>query len=437
MTNISSFGGLQTTLRGLLAHQRMLDVTSHNITNSDTEGYTRQTAVATAAPVLTAGVGTTGSANMLGQGVDITAYTRVRDNYLDVSARTQNMLLGERGQTAAALSRADAAMGEPTDTGLNDKLDALWTSFGTLASNPTDAGARTSVISAAKAITDQLGQLDANLAQIQSDAQTEYTQLTGANGDVANYTKQLAQLNDQIGNATAAGMQPNDMLDQRDLILNKLSSLGQVSVTNQGNGKISVKFGDAAQPLVDGSTVVSSTNWPQTLTSPGGQLGALLSTQTQIGAYRTALDNVASSLASTVNGVYGSTPPFFSGNTAATLAVSANATTLKAGTGTAAQSTDIAYALSQFSGGVAQTNYQNLVTQIGADSRNATAQQSLSISLVNDVTARQQSVSGVSLDEEMTNLITFQRGYQASARAMSTMDEMLDQLINRTGKVGL
>ncbi|MDQ8045495.1 MAG: flagellar hook-associated protein FlgK [Solirubrobacteraceae bacterium] len=437
MTTISSFGGLQTTLRGLLAHQRMLDVTSHNISNADTEGYTRQTAVATAAPTLVAGVTTTGGTNMLGQGVDITAYNRVRDNYLDVSARTQNMLLGDRATTATALSRADTAIGEPSDDGLNEKLNNLWTSFGSLASASQSSGAKVGVISAAKAVTDQLSQLDANLSQIQSDAATEYSQLTAANGDVANYTKQLATLNDQIGNATAAGQQPNDMLDQRDLILNKLSTLGQVSVTNNGNGKITVKFGDAAQPLVDGSTPTSTTNWPQTLTNPGGQLGALINTQAQIGTYRAALDNVASQLASTVNGVYGTTPPFFTGNTASTLTVAATATTLKAGTGTAAESNDIATALSQFQNGTAQTSYQNLVVQVGADSKNATAQQQLSISLVNDVTSRQQSVSGVSLDEEMTNLITFQRGYQASARAMSTMDEMLDQLINRTGKVGL
>ncbi len=83
------------------------------------------------------------------------------------------------------------------------------------------------------------------------------------------------------------------------------------------------------------------------------------------------------------------------------------------------------------------TAYTQLVTQIGSDVQQASNQVSTTSSLVNALQNQRQSVSGVSLDEEMTNLITFQRGYQASARALSAMDSMLDQLINRTGTVGL
>ncbi len=82
-------------------------------------------------------------------------------------------------------------------------------------------------------------------------------------------------------------------------------------------------------------------------------------------------------------------------------------------------------------------SYQKLVTRIGTDVGAAIRQEANSAVLVQSVDDRRQSVSGVSLDEEMTNLVRFQRAYQASARAMSTMDEMLEVLINRTGKVGL
>jgi flagellar hook-associated protein 1 FlgK len=435
MTNISSFGGLQTALSGLLAHQRMLDITSQNISNSDTEGYSRQSAVAVASPEVLASTGTGGS-NYIGTGVDIASYTRIRDSYLDVSARAQNMLLGDRSTTATAMSRADTAIGEPSDDGLNEKLNSLWTSFSALANTPTDSGAKATVVSAASAVTDQLSSLDSNLAQIQTDAASEYSTITGTGGDVASYASQLATLNDQIGQATAAGQQPNSLLDSRDDILDKLSTLGQVSISNEASGRITVKFGDAAKPLVDGSSPTSVANWPQTLTSPGGQLGALLTSQTTIGAYRAQLDSFASSLASTVNAIHGS-PPFFTGTTASTLAVNVTASTVQAGSGGTAESNDIATALANLSGGTAQSAYQSLVTKVGSDSQNADAQQTLSISLVNDVTSRKEAVSGVSLDDEMTNLMTFQRGYQASARVMTTMDQMLDQLINRTGTVGL
>ncbi len=107
------------------------------------------------------------------------------------------------------------------------------------------------------------------------------------------------------------------------------------------------------------------------------------------------------------------------------------------GSGTGAESNDIARALASLRGGTADKGYQELVRQIGADTANASSLRSLSAALVDDIDMRRQSVSGVSLDEEMTNLIRFQRGYQASSRALSSMDEMLETLINRTGRVGL
>lgn len=438
MAQISSFNGLQTSLRGLLAHQRMLDVASHNISNADTEGYTRQQVVTTAAAgILVQGASSLGGTNWLGQGVDVASYRRLRDDYLDISARAQNMLLGQRETLANGLSRADEALGEPSDTGLAAQLNKFWTSFQTLANNPSDSSSRISVVASAKALTTTFADLDARLSTIQTDASSQYAALTtGPSNQVGQYASQLAQLNDQIGLAQAAGQQPNDMLDQRDLILDKLSQLAQVSVTTNPNGKVSVNFGDAAQPLVNGSGSTSVANWPQTLTTPGGQLGGLLQVQTTVGGYRTQLDNVAAALSTGVNAIHGA-PAFFTGSTAATLAVNVTASTLRAGSGTTPESNDYATAIAALRGGTVDSGYQTLVGTVGSDSSAADAQRDLSMSLVADVQSRRQSVAGVSLDEEMSSLIQFQRGYQASARTMSALDQMLDTLINRTGVVGL
>lgn len=437
MTQISSFGGLQTSLRGLLAHQRMMDVSSHNISNADTIGYTRQATVSSASAGIAVNGASIGGTNWLGQGVDVTAYRRMRDDYLDVSSRTQTMLLGERGTTAEGLSRADETIGEPSNTGLNALMDKMWSSFQTLANNPSDSGARAQVVADAQNLTTAMGDLDARLTQIGADAATEYAQLTSGTGNkIGAYADELAQLNDAIGQAVAAGQQPNDMLDRRDLILDELANFAQVSVTNEGYGKISVNFGDAGSPLVDGSGTASLATWPQALVNPGGQLGGLLKVQSSIGDYRAQLDNVAATLTTSVNAIHGA-PPFFTGGTAASISVNVTAASLQAGTGVGVESNDIARALAALSGGTADRSYQDLVRQVGAEASNAAAQRDLSISLVNDVETRRQSVAGVSLDEEMTDLIRFQRGYQASSRAMSTMDEMLDVLINRTGRVGL
>lgn len=98
---------------------------------------------------------------------------------------------------------------------------------------------------------------------------------------------------------------------------------------------------------------------------------------------------------------------------------------------------DVAQAIAGLRGGTTDQLYQGLVAQIGTQTQAAETAQATAQSLSDAVDSRRQSVAGVSLDEEMMNLMRFQRGYQASARTMTTMDEMLDTLVNRTGKVGL
>ena len=123
---------------------------------------------------------------------------------------------------------------------------------------------------------------------------------------------------------------------------------------------------------------------------------------------------------------------------AARLSGAPPAATLRAATPPAgAGANDIALAMSVLRGGSADNAYANLVARIGGESRAASQQQTTTQALVDTAEDRRQSASGVSMDEEMTNMVRFQRGYQASARVMSTMDEMLDTLINRTGRVGL
>lgn len=172
------------------------------------------------------------------------------------------------------------------------------------------------------------------------------------------------------------------------------------------------------------------------MAAPGGRLGALLGAQATLAGYRTRLDGVAGGLIAGVNAIH-STPPFFSGTGASDIDVAVTGATMKAGTGTEAGSNDIALAVGALRNGAIDDGYAALVRQVGLDSAEAQRGRDTSAALVMAIDDRRQSVAGVSMDEEMTNLIRFQRGYQASARAMSTLDDMLDTLINRTGRVGL
>jgi flagellar hook-associated protein 1 FlgK len=234
------------------------------------------------------------------------------------------------------------------------------------------------------------------------------------------------------------GEVPNDLLDRRDQLIDQLSGMGLVSVENESDGSVTVGFGDAAQPLVQGMTVT----WPQTLTNPGGQLGALkqLSDPTgTLATYRASLNSVAKTVADTVNAAHGS-PPFFSytaGSEAATLSVNVTASQINTTTTGTPGANDVAQAIAALRSGSADSAYRQFVTGLGSDVASADRQQASAQALTDSISNQKASVGGVSLDEEMTNLVKFQRAYQASARAMSTMDDMLDTLISRTGRVGL
>lgn len=435
--SIPTLQGLQTALSGLLAEQQALDVTGSNITNANTEGYTRETAdLQTNLPItIPATNSITGRGAQLGTGVSVGNISRIRNSYLDAQFRTQNSALSNASTQAEVLSQAQSAFNEPSNAGIASQLSTFWSAWTSLADSPTSEAAKDAVVADGQQLARTFNQLSAQLSTISSQASEQYNSLAGPSGEVENYASQIAQLNHQIKLAEEAGQQPNDMLDRRDLLLDKLSSMANITVTEQPDHTDTVSFGDAAKPLVEGATV----NWPQALTEKaGGQLGALLGLTGPKGALtavQMSLDGVAETLAGTVNEHLST--PFFSGKTAATLAVAVTSAEVRASTGKAAGGNEAALAIAALRGGVAEQDYAGLIGQVGSDVRTAKDDQANLQTTVTAIGDQRQAVSGVSLDEEMTNLITFQRGYQASARTLTAMDQMLETLIEHTGTVGL
>jgi flagellar hook-associated protein 1 len=436
--SIPTLQGLQTALSGLIAEQQALDTTGNNIANANTEGYTRQTVVlGTNTPIdIPATSSLTGQGAQLGTGVSVENIARIRNVYLDGQYRSQNSALSGAATQAEELEQAQAAFNEPTSAGLATQLSAFWSAWSSLANAPTSEPAKEGVVKAGEQLADTFHELSAQLNTISSQAGQQYKAITGPAGEVSDYAGQIAQLNGQIRLSEEAGMQPNDMLDRRDLLLDKLSSLAQITVSEQPNHMDTVTFGDASKPLVEGTSV----NWPQTLTSAsGGKLGALLSLTSPSGAlaaYGTALDGVAETLAQSVNALHTSTP-FFSGTTAATLTVAVTAEQVQTSSKGEAGGNNVAQAIAALRGGAAEEGYATLVERVGSGVKGAQDEQANMQTTVTAIQDQRQSVSGVSLDEEMTNLISFQRGYQASARTLTAMDSMLETLIEHTGTVGL
>jgi len=438
---ISSFLGIQTALRGMIAQQEALDTTSHNVANSATPGYSRQQVDLNASHALTIPVNSQeGVGAQIGTGVDVAAISRIRNQFLDVQYRGQNTTLGNATQESATLGNAETAFDEPSRTGISAQLSNFWNDWSSLA-NATDStrtAAQQALVDDAGTLTDTFNTLANELRTDQSDAQTQYDSLTGANGTVATDARQLAALNDAISHAVAVGQSPNDLMDQRDQLIDQLSSLANVSVTDLGNGAERVDFGGVT--LVD-PTATNGYTWPQTLTNPGGQLGALqdLASPTgRIAGYLSQLDDVANRLVTAVNGLQPGRPFFDpAGTTASTIRVVAAPADVQTGTSGDSGDVTLANQIAQLRGGTVDQTYNALVAQVGSDVQGANAGEANAQALVDATQDSRDSVSGVSIDEEVTNLMTFQRGYQACARALTTMDQDLDTLINRTGTVGL
>ena len=452
--SMSTFFGLETALRGILAHQQAIDTTGHNVTNANTEGYSRQQATLGASdPMLITSPFANGNLASIGTGVSVTSYERIRNQFLDLQYRAQAMQVGYQEASSQQLDQVEMGLAEPGENGIAAQLNKFWSTWSDVSNTPNDPAARQALIDQAQNLSAAFKGLDQQLTNVKSQATAQYAAITGPGGDVETIATQISQLNGSIKALVAGGDSPNDLLDRRDALLDQLSKLAQVSVTDLGNGSLNVSFGGTSTPLIADTTV----NWPQTLdsTSPaaGGQLGALLkltdtsppaATAGIIQSYRTQLNAAAQQLADDVNALHnpgGTGTDFFTytsaGTAAGTLNVNVGVAGVRTSTSGAAGDNDIALQITNLRGGTADKLYTAFVTKVGGDLKNAQTGSSNANTLLSSIDDRRQSVSGVSLDEEMTNLVRFQRGYQASARAMSTIDQMLDTLINRTGSVGL
>jgi flagellar hook-associated protein 1 len=454
---IPSYSGLQTALSGLEAAQAAIDTAGQNIANANTPGYSRQRVILTENNPLTipALSSITGQGAQVGLGVDITTITRVRDQFLDSQYRAQNTTTSGNNTSSTLLGQVQAALNEPSSSGLSSALNQFWTAWSGLQNNPNDQGAMQAVLGAGGTVAQGLNTLSGSLTTLESQVTGQYNTLTDpTSGPVASDANAIAALNVQISQAQTSGLDANTLLDQRDQLIDDLSQYSNVYVSQQSNGMVNVSFGNAAKaaaggtadttPLVSGASVNLAANVTDAnLSGAAGTLGSLLglydaTTGTgKIAGYLTTLDGVANQLVSSVNSAIsgadaaGTTaPPFFAttGTTAATIAVNPSVTS-SSPPYTAAE----ASAVAKLSGKAADQSYNAFVTQIGGDVHASQSAQQTAQSLLSAISNQRQSISGVSLNEEMTNLIQYQQAYQASARVMNAIDAILNTLINQVG----
>jgi flagellar hook-associated protein 1 len=457
----STFSGLSTAFTALSAQRRGLDVAAQNIANANTEGYTRQRVdlEAMGGTVVPAMFSTSNGAN---GGVAVADVARLRDAFLDARA------VAEHGENTYLASEAqlhgqvEALFGEPGDTGLQAQLGDFWSAFHDVANTPGDLAARNALLATATTTATTLNLDFHALADLWS---SKRDQLTALADDVNKTASQVAELNTTLVRAKLAGQPDNELADQRGQLTMHLAELTGATVTDRPNGSVNV--------FVGGSTLVSGSNarvvkavgagalstqaadpaglrWVDsdtTVATPNGQIASVIGTLgATIPKYANALDQVATTLAAAVNtqhaagfdltGAAGGR--FFTGNTAATLAVAitdpravAASSTGSAGANLDGANADALAALANAPGG-ADVRYKQLIAELGTNAHAASQRATIQNSLTDAADAAVDAQSGVSLDEEMTNMLTYQRAYEAAARVMSTVDSTLDTLINHT-----
>jgi flagellar hook-associated protein 1 FlgK len=440
---------------GLSAQQRVLDTIAHNIANADTEGYTRQqTTLQAGVPLLT-------PHGAIGTGVVAEAAKRLRDGFLDTSYRQEAGLQSQYATTRDLLDQVQSALGEPGSAGLSASLGQFYDAFSDLANDPNGSTTRFLARQAGQQLAARFRGLAGSLSQASQNA---LAQLQGRVGEANGLLQQVTQLNAQIVAARGAGGVP-DLEDQRDMAIDRLTKLMGVRAVSYADGSVGVLTGDTL--LADGmnhqtlSVTTVGAGWGVTsgggapLNLGGGEIGALTQfTQATLPGLQGQLDQLAGQVVASVNALHqsgtvtNSNPattgvPFFdpSGTTAATIDLSsqvkASAANIVTGATGSAGDASIALQISQLRGSAvvalggqsASDFYASVVADVGSlrqtADRGATAQETL----VSNIDAQRQSVSGVNTDEEMIAMIRGQQAYSAAARIVGVADEMMQDLL--------
>ncbi|MFO7299378.1 MAG: flagellar hook-associated protein FlgK [Actinomycetes bacterium] len=455
---MSDFLSLHTALSGVLAARAGVETTSHNVANAHSTGYTRQRIDQASREH---GIRT--SYGVVGTGTTVTGIDRLRNEFLDMRVRAGLGLAAGLDVRASLLRSVEDALAEP-ELGISSALAATWNSFEDLALNPTDPAARRNVIATLTALATRINTVADNWSRVESDAMVAIQQDVN---EVNRLLHEVAGLNDAIRRSEGLGATPNDLLDRRDVALDRLAELVGATSRHMEDGTVKVQVNGLTVVL---GTQVSELEWrPLDLEVmhpsgvplvPGGSVGeyrAFLSET--LPAFREQFSDFVEHLAHSLNQRHTNgadidgnpgTDLFFFDRDPFTfellvtdpdrLAASGIPFALHDGSNAASLAALREEAEGLVGDPATRVNldswWREIVTDIGVRARTAQDAASAQTSLQNTAELARLGAHGVSIDEEMVALIEYQHAYQASARVMTAVDELLDQLITRTGIVG-
>lgn len=461
-----NMAGLFDTLalgsRSMQTYRKAIDTSGHNLANVNTPGYTRQRLVVET-------VTTEGEMGSTGAGAEGTRIIAIKNEFTQKQLQVETSLEGSLEvkddtlrQTLNALQETIDRSGSGASTnGLSQKFGEFFASLQSLSNNPSSIADRQVVLQKAQDLAAKFNQIDSRLGTIGSELEARLeTEVTGAN----QLLEDIAGLNRAIAGEESAGDSASDLRDARQSKIESLAKLVKFDAVEQPNGAVNIVVG--GQSMVEGIEVTSSL---ETFTSDEGQLmvgaegqasplnlgggsmtGIISVRDGQLARVRTEIDQLASVLIGEANAVHaagfglgGETgAAFFEGTGAGTIAVNSdllkNPSRLQASgkEGVAGDNTTVrglaglaSKAQGALSGQTFVGRQTQIVSALAQDASSATADLEDQLKMTAFVRGQRDSVSGVSLDEEMANLVMFQKAFQASAKLISMTDEMLATII--------
>jgi flagellar hook-associated protein 1 FlgK len=439
---------LSMAVQSLEAASGSLQATNNNIANANTPGYTRKVAVLNEAAPVSEGNFSAGN------GVVLTGYQSVRDELVQNQIQQETQAQGGANAQLTSLNEIQPTFTTSTND-IGTEMSALFSSISALSTNPTNSADRQAVLSAGQNLATAFNTASNTLTQQQSGLNTQVTQDVS---QISQLTSQIAALNPQIANMEATGQDGGTLEDQQNQLVLQLSALTNVAVTNTANG-VTLSTGNGT-PLVMGSqsfalqTSTGTNGMLQVLDQNGtnitaslnaGDLGGTIQTRDQtIPGLLSQLDTLANQFGTAFNAAQASGfdqngnpgQPFFT--IPATVAGSAGSISMAitnpaliaaSSSGTAGSNGNLAnFSAIQTnalpSGQTPGNTYANLVFQVGSLTATANAESNATAGSLTQLNDQLNSVSGVSIDQESANLITYQQAYEAAARVVTTVQAL-------------
>ncbi len=492
----TTFSGIYIALRALQAQQTSLDITGHNVANANNPHYSRQVALHSATrPFPTPVMGYTPSNGQVGTGVEISQIVRMRDAFVDMRLRQQLQSRNYWATLEEGLRQVELFFNEPSENSIHYALDQLWDSLQDLSRDPELLAVREVVVQRAQVLVEAIRGTRGQLQRLRENLNDNIPVKVN---EVNILGQRLAALNVEIGKVSATGSMPNDLLDQRDALLEELSKLVDIEVIQDHANMVSVTIGGASLvhrgtayalgisevPDSDADYTRHDIIWAAT-GSPAqvqyGEIGGMLDLRDrELDQIIDSLDAWTQQFVDVFNKIHGMGYDLFDNKAVETVGdffvvvgnksaanISVNPLLLEGFTDTdgefvpgaslirasdkegVAGNGAIALWLAQLRFGTRHPDnpdviekpslgdqYTALISSVGVKAQEAIRMTENQVVLENHLQNLKESISGVSLDEEMANMIRFQHAYNAAARMMTAVDETLDTIINRLGIVG-